>query len=277
MKTERKKAVAPATLPTIEQLIAQRALFVVNHSGGKDSQAMLIDLMTRIPHDLMIVVHSDLGAMEWHGAKEIAAKHAADCGLPFIVARSFDINGNERNLLDLVAAKFESRPEVPSWPSPDCRSCTSALKRDPTMREVRRYAKQHGFTQVVNCEGIRAQESADRAKRPSFEFVARGSSQTRTWFNWAPIHAMTTDQVFASIRAAGVELHPAYAAGNERLSCVFCIMGSKNDLLLGSIARPELFAAYVAMEQRTGYTMHMDRKPLTQLVAEAAAEAKRAA
>jgi len=34
-------------------------------------------------------------------------------------------------------------------------------------------------------------------------------------------------------------------------------------------ARPELFARYVELEERTGYTVHMSRKSLTQLVAEA--------
>jgi hypothetical protein len=65
------------------------------------------------------------------------------------------------------------------------------------------------------------------------------------------------------------EPHPAYAAGNERLSCVFCIMGSRNDLAHGARARPDLFAKYVAMEKATGYTMHMSRKPLAELVREA--------
>lgn len=46
-------------------------------------------------------------------------------------------------------------------------------------------------------------------------------------------------------------------------------MGSKNDLALGAKFNPELFARYVALEERTGYTMHMSRKSLTELVAEA--------
>jgi hypothetical protein len=48
-------------------------------------------------------------------------------------------------------------------------------------------------------------------------------------------------------------------------------MGSKNDLAHGAKARPDLFAKYVELEERTGYTMHMSRKSLTQLVAEASA------
>lgn len=40
--------------------------------------------------------------------------------------------------------------------------------------------------------------------------------------------------------------------------------------LCGAAARPDLFARYVKMEEETGYTMHMNRKSLKQIVAEAA-------
>jgi hypothetical protein len=46
-------------------------------------------------------------------------------------------------------------------------------------------------------------------------------------------------------------------------------MGSKNDLQHGARAHPELFARYVELEERTGYTMHMSRKPLRELCAQA--------
>ena len=67
--------------------------------------------------------------------------------------------------------------------------------------------------------------------------------------------------------AAGQQPHYAYALGNERLSCVFCIMASKRDLTNGAANHPALLAEYAAMESLTGYTMHMSRIPLVQLVA----------
>ena len=120
---------------------------------------------------------------------------------------------------------------------------------------------------MVNCTGIRAAESASRAKVEVFKKHERNSVAGRDWYEYAPIHAMSTAAVFETIRAAGQEPHPAYAAGNERLSCVFCIMGSRNDLKKGAAARPELFEKFAALEERTGYTMHMSRKSLRELVA----------
>lgn len=246
-----------------QALIDAGALFVVNHSGGKDSQAMLIKLLEIVPRNQLLVVHASLGDIEWHGALELAQQQATDAGLPFIVARA------EKSFLDMVERRFASRPDVPSFPSASTRQCTSDLKRGPIEREVRRYMKAHGLTKVVSCTGIRAAESASRAKANVFQRNERNSVAGRDWYEWAPIHALSTDQVFATIAAAGQQPHPAYAAGNERLSCVFCIMGSKNDIALGAKARPDLFARYVELEARTGYTMHMSRKSLMQLVAEA--------
>lgn len=245
----------------------RKSLFVVNHSGGKDSQAMMIRLLRLVPASQMIVVHAALGEVEWEGALELAERQAHDAGVPFVVARSV------KTFLEMVEHRFKVRPgpNSPCWPSASNRQCTSDLKRGPIEREVRRYAKAHGFTSIVSCMGIRAQESAGRAKRAPFRKNERGSVAGREWFEWLPIHDMKRDEVFETIRAAGQEPHWAYAAGNDRLSCVFCIFGSARDLANGAKHRPDLLAKYLEIEQRTGYTMHMSQKPLMQLIAEAAA------
>lgn len=249
---------------SIENLIASGALFVVNHSGGKDSQAMFIKLLERIPARQMLVVHASLGEAEWPGALELAQKQAENAGATFVVAHAV------KTFFGMVARRHAERPDAPSWPSAKHRQCTSDLKRGPIQREVRRYAKANGFARVVNCMGLRAGESANRAKLSIFERNAKNSIASREWFDWLPIHTMSTADVFATISGAGQEPHPAYAMGNERLSCVFCIMASKRDLQNGAKHHPALFAKYVELEQRTGYTMHMSRKSLTELVGEAA-------
>lgn len=250
----------------IDDLIQRRALFVVNHSGGKDSQAMLIRLLQRIPREQLIVIHAALGDVEWEGALELAQRQAEDAGLPFIVARAV------KTFFEMVEHRFKVRPgpNSPCWPSASNRQCTSDLKRGPIQREVRRYAKARGFKLIVSCMGIRAQESPGRAKQQPFRRNDDQSVAGRDWYEWLPIHELTRDEVFSVIRAAGQEPHWAYAAGNERLSCVFCIMGSARDLANGAKHRPELLARYLEIEQRTGYTMHQSRRSLLDLVKHAA-------
>lgn len=246
--------------PNLPALIAARTLWVINHSGGKDSQAAMIHALTLVPREHTIVVHASLGEFEWQGALEHAQKQAQDAGVPFIVARAAKTFG------DMVESRFAKRPEVPSFPSSATRQCTSDLKRGPIEREIRAYAKEHGYTSIVSIAGIRAQESAARAKQLPWKRNDSQSIAGREWWSWCPIFAWTVEQVLQSIKDAGQELHWAYKAGNERLSCVFCIMGSKRDLINGAKHNPELYAKLVALEEKTGYTMHQSRKSLRQIV-----------
>lgn len=270
----------------IHTLIERGALFVANHSGGKDSQAMLIELLKIVPRKQLIVVHATLGEIEWSGALEHAQKQATDAGLPFIVAHAIWKDGSPKTFLNMAERRFANRPDVPSFPSTNNRQCTSDLKRGPITKQILAYMKAHGLKLVVNCEGIRAAESVSRSKykpfvhlntkldkkgKPSHALAKAG----REAYEWLPIFDMSTEEVFATVRAAGQELHPAYAAGNERLSCVFCIYGSKTDLANGARHNPELFKKYCAMEKHTGYTMHESRKPLAELVAAGEAELKK--
>lgn len=237
--------------------IKEGALFVINHSGGKDSQAMMIKLLEWVPKEQVVVVHAALGDVEWHGALELAQQQAHDAGVPFIVATT------QKTLLSMVVHRFNVRPEVPSFPSSSNRQCTSDLKRDPIKREVRRYAKANGFSRIVNCMGLRGQESSNRAKKPVWEINKSEHGRAgRSWYNWLPIHALTAAEVFQIIHDAGQKPHFAYALGNERLSCVFCIMASGNDLINGVMNRPELYAVYCLLEEIIGYSMHMSMEKL---------------
>jgi DNA sulfur modification protein DndC len=229
----------------IRQLIRQKALFVVNHSGGKDSQAMTIRLAKIIPHDQLIIVHAHLPEVEWEGTLEFIQK--TGFGLPVIVARS-------------VKTFFEMVEHRGMWPSPSTRQCTSDLKRGPIEREIRRYAKQHGFTTIVNCMGMRAEESSKRAKKEAFKLNEGNSVAGRTWYDWLPIHKMKVRRVFTTIRNAGQKPFWTYAEGMTRKSCCFCIMASKSDLGVAARLRPELFQRYNETERRLGHTLMMPEK-----------------
>jgi len=244
----------------LDSLVKRGALFVANHSGGKDSMACLIKLSRRVPLSQIIVVHASLGAMEWPGALEKAQEHAQSLGLPFFVAKA------NKSLFDMVVHRRATRPDAPSWPSASNRQCTSDLKRDPIAKVVRQYANAHGFTLIINCLGIRAEESIARGKRPAFSVNSRETNSKREVFEWLPIHSLKLSHVWGLISTQPVKRHYAYLLGNERLSCVFCIMASRNDLVVGQRHNPELFNQYVALEKQTGYTMHQSRESLLELV-----------
>lgn len=241
--------------PIAERIADPNTLFVLNDSGGKDSQAMRI-AMRNIPADRKVIIHASLGDVEWPGALEHAQAGAEREGIEFVVARA------TKTFFQMVERRYADRPDSPCWPSSGCRQCTSDLKRDPIAREIRRVLKERGLWSVVTCMGIRAEESPARAKLTPIKRSDRNSVAGRDWWEWLPIYRMTRAEVFASIAAAGETPHPAYAAGNDRLSCMFCIMGSKNDLRNAALANPALYRRYVEVERRTGYTMHQSRIPL---------------
>ena len=91
--------------------------------------------------------------------------------------------------------------------------------------------------------------------RKPFTLNKRLSKAGRSVYDWLPIFDWKTADVFDIIDACSQTPHPAYALGNERLSCVFCIFGSDNDLRNGARARPDLAAKYIALEDATGKTM----------------------
>jgi 3'-phosphoadenosine 5'-phosphosulfate sulfotransferase (PAPS reductase)/FAD synthetase len=241
----------------ILELAARGALFAVNDSGGKDSQAMRLLVQKLVPASQIVLIHAVLEEVDWEGTVE-------------------HIQGNAQELPLLLAypAKtfFQMVDHRGKFPDPSRRQCTSDLKRGPIEREIRRYlAKNPQFGGlVVNCMGMRAQESASRSKLQTLKRNDRNSVAGREWFDWLPIHELNADQVFATIADAGQKPHWAYEAGMTRLSCCFCIMASKGDLTTAAKLKPALYARYCQKERDLGFTLSPSRKTLPEITGIAA-------
>ena len=226
--------------------IDPNAIYYVSHSGGKDSQAMYAYLARRLPREQVVVLHADLGEVEWRGVQDHIR---TNIGHDLHVVRA------GKTLFDMVRRRHETRPDAPSWPSSATRQCTSDLKRGPIEKFIRNDMKARGVTTAVNVMGLRAEESSARKKREPWRLNARLSVAGRTVYDWLPIHDWSTAEVFRQIADAGQEPFWAYAAGNKRLSCVFCIMGCDRDLRNGREHRPGLYQKYLDLEAETGYTL----------------------
>ena len=108
---------------------------------------------------------------------------------------------------------------------------------------------------------MRASESPARSKLATWRRNVRNSKAGREWFDWLPLHALETVDVFRVIREAGQSPHWAYAAGMSRLSCSFCILASRSDLRRAAELRPGLYRKYPALKQRIGHTLSPTRLP----------------
>lgn len=241
--------------------LATYDVILVNSSAGKDSQAMLdvvVELATAAGvRDRIVVVHADLGRAEWQGTRELAERQAAHYGLPFRVVKR-----TQNDLLDHVAARGK-------WPSSQARYCTSDHKRGPIRtvitalvteqrRRLERRDRVIRQVRVLNCLGLRAQESPERAKKPALERDKAASNSLRVVDTWLPIHDWTVDAVWARIAASGVEHHRAYDLGMPRLSCCFCVFAPKAALVLAGKHNRELLDAYVAVERQIGHTFRIN-------------------
>jgi len=80
------------------------------------------------------------------------------------------------------------------------------------------------------------------------------SNGRRSVDTWLPIHTWTVEMVWARIKASGVRYHKAYDLGMPRLSCCFCVLASKDALLLAGQHNRALLDQYVAVEQKIGHT-----------------------
>ena len=256
-----------ANLDKILELRDRGAYFYIGHSAGKDSMAMYEAVVKHVPWDKVIVMHADLGDIEYAGNKDFIRKNID--GRELHIAESFNKAGDKVDLFDMIRARRifldtpsakhpNARRDAPAFPSSAARFCTSDLKTGPIWREIRR----DGHPLVVNCVGIHAEESKSRAgkvaKKGTLNINKKNTVHKkvdREAYDWWPIAHWKIDEVWAEIAEAGKEPHPAYANGNERLSCVFCIFGSPNDLANGAKARPDLLAKYIALEEEVRGTM----------------------
>lgn len=225
----------------IKTLIKRGFCFMVNSSAGKDSQSLFHYIHRHVPAEQIIVVHAHLPKVEWSGVVEHI--RATTMGVPIITCQS------KRDLLTMIE-------ERGMFPSPKYRQCTSDLKRGPIEKAIR----QTGKKLIVNCMGMRAEESSKRAKLNTFKLNTRNSKAGREWYDWLPIHDWKVDEVFAMIREVGQKPHWAYEAGMTRLSCCFCIMSNKEDLTTAARLNPELYKQYVDLEKKTGQVMMMPSK-----------------
>jgi len=262
-KQKRSGEPAPRTpLSVIEAELIAADLILINSSGGKDSQTALEEVVRtaqrlRIPTSKLVVVHADLGVVEWPGTRELAEEQARHYGLRFEVVRYRNANGEHPDLLEHILERGR-------WPDSQNRFCSSDAKRGPVQTVMTRYAQAAGRRhrlklgqqkyRIVNCLGMRADESPARGLLPNWTFNVPASNGLREVFNWLPIFDLTKHEVWARIKASGVRHHWAYDLGMPRLSCCFCIFSPKSALILAGRHNRELLLRYVEAERKMKHT-----------------------
>jgi 3'-phosphoadenosine 5'-phosphosulfate sulfotransferase (PAPS reductase)/FAD synthetase len=242
-------------------------IIAVSSSAGKDSQAMLDHVhrlaMIQDVASRIVVIHADLGEVEWPGTHELAEKQANAYGVRFEVTSRIGGVAKKSGKTYQAGEEFGSLLDYAerrgAWPSSTNRWCTSEFKRGPILRTYTALAKEWRQRtgekrpcRILDCMGLRAEESPGRAKKPVFSERKRTSTQAID--TWLPIHHWTEKMVWDAIYASQVPYHHAYDLGMPRLSCVFCIFAPKPALVIAGKANPELLQKYVDLEKKMDHT-----------------------
>jgi len=252
--------------------------FVVAFSGGKDSLAALLHLLSLgVPAHAVELHHHDVDGhgptfMDWPCTAGYVRAIADHLGIPIYF--SWREGGFARELARADAPTAPILFETPSgigraggngpagtrglFPQTSfdlrVRWCSPALKIDVFAAAIRNQPRfQDGRTLVLT--GERTEESPSRARYAAFE-PHRTSTLTRAVDHWRPVHGWTERQVWDALARSGIRPHPAYVLGWGRLSCRACIFGSPDQWATLRIVFPSAFQRVAACEAATGKTIH---------------------
>lgn len=240
------------TAPEVERLLAAGCPVAIGVSGGKDSAVTAFATQTylnEIGHTgPRLLIHSDLGRVEWPQSLPLCQLLAERTGMELAVVRR-----QAGDLMDRWLARWENNVyryanlELVTLPMPfsskKLRFCTSELKVDVICRALTQRFPGQG---ILSVSGIRREESTERAKAPVCKAqpkLERKRLQTYG-YDWHPILNWTLGDVLASHKLYDFPLHEAYVVyGSTRVSCCYCILASLGDLCAGA-RNPENHAIY---------------------------------
>jgi 3'-phosphoadenosine 5'-phosphosulfate sulfotransferase (PAPS reductase)/FAD synthetase len=257
-------------------------LCIVSCSGGKDSLAVLLDLLERgVPRQRVQLWHQAVDGQP--GVDEpfadwpctVAYVRAVSEALGVRVLVQYRVGGFLAELLKdqgkTLPVRFErqdgtwgqaggvlcqprTRRRFPQK-SADLRVrwCTPVLKidvaaltltNDPALRQGR----------FLFLTGERRQESAHRAAYAERE-PHRCDSQRRRVDAWRSVIDWDEERVWNALRRHGVVPHPAYRLGFGRVSCLTCIFGGADQWASVRRLAPHTFARIAAYERQFGCTI----------------------
>jgi len=192
---------------TYEKYSKQGMAFAVAFSGGKDSIALLDLVSKALSPDKFFVVFSNTG-MELsttYESVEKAKKHWPS--------------------LRFYEAKSHLKPED-SWnefgpPGRRMRWCCAVHKSVPTILLLRELTGDYNIKAVV-FDGVRAEESAARAKRDEISVGSKNINQ----INSSPILKWSTAELFLYLLHNKILFNDAYRKGLFRVGCIVCPLSS---------------------------------------------------
>ena len=236
-------------------------IHVVSMSGGKDSTATALLALETQPRDSIRFVFADTGN-EHQATHDYLDYLRGALGITIDTVRADLTSAIERlrGVLQTIAdggrvprfrwtaeeARRALKAVRPSgnpfldlcvlkgrFPSRRAQFCTQFLKTEPLVEY--QMALIDAGAAVWSWQGVRGEESPERARKPSFEVVGGGLFINRPILRWRAA------DTFEAHRAVGIEPNPLYRQGMSRVGCMPCINANKNEVLEIAARFPEHF------------------------------------
>ena len=249
----------------VNRLLAQQAPVAIGISGGKDSSACawaVMAYLNRIGHGgPRVLIHADLGQIEWEDSARICQQVAEQLGIPLLT-----VQRRQGGMIERWHQRWQANVEryknlscvslILPWSTPSMRFCTSELK---TAIICQRLTELFPNQTIISVTGVRRAESKDRQSTPVQQLqpaLLRKKKKTNG-ITWNPLVDWSLTQVWAAHKIGGLPIHQAYQQyGCSRVSCTFCVMSSQSDLR-GALKAPHNHAAYrqlVNLENASGFS-----------------------
>ena len=163
----------------IHRLIISNSPVAIGISGGKDSDVAAIAtdrLLDQLGHSgPRVLIHSDLGRIEWKASLPHCQRLASFLGRELVVVKR-DAGGmverwetrwenNLRRYMNLECIQL-----ILPWSTAAMRFCTSELKSAIIAREL---VKRYPGEEIISVIGLRREESTNRAKAPATKSQSR--------------------------------------------------------------------------------------------------------
>jgi 3'-phosphoadenosine 5'-phosphosulfate sulfotransferase (PAPS reductase)/FAD synthetase len=271
-RTKRAPKVWTPKAPTHDRVdLTSYDKIVVSTSGGKDSVVTLWRVVRMAIEqgvlDRVVVVHADLGRVEWEGTQEIAKAQADHFGVPFVVvSRIGDICEKTSNIYrkgEAYGDMLDYAIRRGEWYSMGCRYCTSEFKRAPINKFYTRLTNEWraakglnpaglkgGPCRILDVQGLRSQESPRRDKMQ--QLAVRKSNARQHVDTWLPVKEWTHDEIWHVINREALPMHPAYSYGMKRLSCAFCVFAGRDSLVCAAAHNRKLLDLHCEIEEQIG-------------------------
>ncbi|MBY0502723.1 MAG: phosphoadenosine phosphosulfate reductase family protein [Bryobacteraceae bacterium] len=264
-----------AVTPDVERVLSEQAAVAIGVSGGKDSAAVAFAVNSYLKETGFrgpcILIHADLGRVEWRQSLPACERLAQQLDLELIVVRraAGDLLSRWRQRWASCVRRYgalECVKLILPWSTASMRFCTSELKTTVICREL---VKRFPDRTILSVTGIRREESARRAKTAIVVGQPLLTSRTHrtAGLDWHPILDWNRSDVFEYLACRNFELHEAYRLfGSSRVSCAFCILAAQGDLKAAArcVDNHDVYRQLVALEIESTFSFQ-DRQWLSDI------------